>query len=231
MRHDTARLPCGRRQPAMPRRFAGTALLAALAAVGATAQAQAPERLYQVEVVVFTQPAGRSAELPPRRPVPLDERGAEQDHAGGLSNSLEPAPTAPPGEDDEAGLPEGFSPARQPRTLDAVARRLNTGEYRLLWHQAWVQPPVDGDGEALALLAALSQGPAEPELAGTISLSLGRFLHLGVVLDFDSAGGLEAQVRQRRRIRLGVEQYYDDPRIGVIAVVHAIEADPAQPSP
>ena len=65
--------------------------------------------------------------------------------------------------------------------------------------------------------------------AGRISLSLGRFLHLGMDLELGSGTGAEAQLRQRRRIRLGQDQYYDHPRIGVIAVVHPVEV--TQPSP
>lgn len=229
MRHDSVRHSRSAGRPAAPARLAGMALVLALAAASGAATAQAPERLYQVEVVVFAQPAGRSVELPPRRPVPLDDRGAEQEAGMGTPDGVDPGPAGLPGEDEGFLLPDGFAPARQPRALDAVARRLNTGEYRLLWHQAWVQPPQEGAGEALTLLAGLGQGPADPELAGRISLSLGRFLHLGMDLELGSGTGAEAQLRQRRRIRLGQDQYYDHPRIGVIAVVHPVEV--TQPSP
>jgi hypothetical protein len=109
-----------------------------------------------------------------------------------------------------------------------VAARLNTGGYRLLWHQAWVQPPLDGAAVELSPLATLGKGPVTPGLSGAVSLSISRFLHLGMELELNSASGLEAELRQRRRVRPGVDQYFDHPRIGVIAVVTEIRGQAGQ---
>jgi hypothetical protein len=170
-------------------------------------------QLYQVEVVIFSQPAGTSAERPPRPPLPAE------------------GPAGPMTDPTLSLLPEGFSVPQLPRTLEAVARRLNTGGYRLLWHQAWIQPPLAREGPQLALLAALGQGPATPGLEGTMSLVAGRFLHLGVDLTLSSAAGLEAELRQRRRLRPRVQQYFDHPRIGIVAVVTPVEIDAGQSIP
>lgn len=125
----------------------------------------------------------------------------------------------------EAAFAPGFEPASMPRALDRVAAAMNRGGYRLLWHQAWVQPALAGEPPSLDELATLDGAVIPSGLQGSVSLAAGRFLHLGMELEFHSDAGLEAELRQRRRIRLGVEQYFDDPAIGVIAVVSRLEED------
>ena len=199
------------------------------------AGAQTGERRYQVEVVIFSQPAGTSAEQRPLQRAPQVE--AELEPMQGAEFDAETPGASMAGAADSDGvaplLPRGLSGPVAPRKLEAVARRLNTGGFTLLWHQAWVQPAVAGDGLELATLAALGQGPAVPELSGVIGLAAGRFLHLGMAIELHSAAGLEAELAQRRRVRLGVEHYFDHPHIGVIAIVTAVtpgpEADQAAP--
>lgn len=199
------------------------ALLAAVLPLVCGAQAAFAERSYQVEVVVFAQPPGTSVELPPQRRAPL---------AADASDAVDPADPADEDPVAESGapltqLPSGFAPPRDPLVLRNVAARLNTGGYRLLWHQAWIQPPLDG-AAGLNLLATLGKGPVTPGLSGAISLSVNRFLHLGVELELGSAAGLEAELRQRRRVRPGVDQYFDHPRIGVIAIVTEVPEQAGQ---
>ena len=204
--------------------FAGAlGVLAAIAPPAVLAQDKPPQH-YQVEVVIFLQPEGISAERPPLPAMPpaddllLDADDERQD---------DPA-DAPPG---ESLLPPGFAPSRTDRSLDAVARALSRRGYDVLWHQAWVQPPAQRQGTDLALLAALGQGPAAPSLAGSVSLSAGRFLHLGVALEWQVDGALAAQMDQRRRIRRDEEHYFDHPRLGAIAVVRAVDYAESTPSP
>jgi hypothetical protein len=178
--------------------------LGLLVADGAAAQtASASPRLYQVEVVVFGHPPGASLEKPPARPEePLDF----------LAPSVDERTESPV-------LPVGVSAPLAARQLDAVARRLNTGGYRLLWHQSWVQAAGARGGMPLAILAALGRGVADPALSGSISLEAGRFLHLGLELELASPDGLEAQLSERRRMRLNEQHYFDGPRVGVIALI------------
>lgn len=184
----------------------------------------ASQRLYQVEVVIFAQPPGTSAERGPRKAPELFQTGGEagldaQDESlSGDSDVEEPAPVSP--------LARGYASPRAPLTLANVAARLNTGGYRLLWHQAWVQPASDATAADLGVLAALGQGRAASDLSGAISLWQGRFLHLGMELEWRSADGPKAELRQRRRVRTGVDQYFDHPRIGAIAVVTELRAAP-----
>ena len=206
--------------------LAGAAIAALACAMFLPALAPAqdrPPQLYQVEVVVFQQPAGISAERPPQPQVPeIPDAGA-----GGGAFPAAPAPQETTQAAAERGaedtLPADFTRPRLDRTLDAAARALSQRGYKVVWHQAWVQPPAQRRGTDLALLAALGQGPATASLSGSISLSAGRFLHLGVALEWETDGTLAAQMDQRRRIRPEVEQYFDHPRLGVLAVVRPVD--------
>lgn len=216
---------------ARPRQGAGSMLGALALAIAMTGDvgAQAPPRLYQVEVVIFQQPDGHSVELPPLPPASL--LVPAYGPAGEAMEAREPRPEPAqaddaPGTESGAWLPKGVSAALADRQLGAVARRLGTGGYRLLWHQAWVQPGRAAENLPLQVLAALGGGPAVPGLSGTIGLVSGRFLHLGVDLELHSAEGLEAQLRERRRVRINEQHYLDNPRIGVITLVTAVSADP-----
>jgi hypothetical protein len=217
------------------------AAVALLALFAGAAHAQVADRLLQVEVVIFAHPPGTSAELPPLRPPPLIESGAESEETSGLDSETEAmlaaeleaalalAPVAElPLEATLPSLPQGFASPQMPLVLGGVARRLNTGGYRLLWHQAWVQRPQRGAGIDLAALATLGQGTALPELSGEIGLNSRRFLHLGLDLELAPADGAPDELRQRRRIRLGEEHYFDHPRIGAIAVIRALDPAAAQ---
>ena len=202
-------------------------LLAVAALVAGPLRAEPEQPRYQVEVVVFAQPAGTSVERPPRQPElpepeelpmelpvePFEEPAMELDEIVSAEDEI------------EAAFAPGFEPASMPRALDRVAAAMNRGGYRLLWHQAWVQPALAGEPPSLDELATLDGAVIPSGLQGSVSLAAGRFLHLGMELEFHSDAGLEAELRQRRRIRLGVEQYFDDPAIGVIAVVSRLEED------
>jgi hypothetical protein len=197
-------------------------LLALAGLAGGPLHAEPDQRYYQVEVVVFAQPAGASVELPPRQAAP---RAPESTDA---EPELLPDEFVA-GEDDAAEtLVPGFAPAAMPRELDRVAAAMNRGGYRLLWHQAWVQPALRGEAPSLDELAKLHGGAVAAGLQGGISLTAGRFLHLGVDLQLRSDERLEAELRQSRRVRLGVEQYFDHPAIGVIAVVNRLEPEADQ---
>ena len=194
----STRILAPRRTPA--RAALAAALLCAMALPGVAPAQEKPPQYYQVEVVVFLQPAGISAERPPREAAEPPDAPAEQQ-----------------------ALPAEFAPPRLERTLDASARALSRRGYQVLWHQAWIQPPAQRRGTDLALLAALGQGAATPALSGSLSLSAGRFLHLGVALEWQENGVLAARMDQRRRIRPEAEQYFDHPRLGVLAVVRPVD--------
>jgi hypothetical protein len=210
-----------RRTPA--RAALAAALLCATSLPGLASAQEKPPQYYQVEVVVFLQPAGISAERPPRQAAPAESAAAAAGDP--LFGAQPPAAASEPADAlvEEQGLPADFGPPQLERALDASARALSRRGYQVLWHQAWVQPPAQRGGTELALLAALGQGAATPALSGSVSLSAGRFLHLGVALEWQENGALAAQMDQRRRIRPDVEHYFDHPRLGVLAVVRPVD--------
>jgi hypothetical protein len=195
--------------------------------------AQAPQRAYQVELLVFSQPAGASREHPPR---PRDAESEDLEPGAFVllpdaAAELLAAGTGEAAEDPALRAPPGFGPPLAPLALADIASRLARNGFPLLWHQAWIQGPGAREEPELEVLAALGQGRAEPALSGTVSLAVGRFLHLELELELDTPAGFEAELNQRRRLRLGVEHYFDHPRIGAIAVVTAVERPVDQPSP
>lgn len=198
----------------------GALLIATLGGTGALAAAEA--RLYQVEVVVFAQPPDTSVEKAPLPRVLVPEPIAAELEPIGPDGEPELSQEALPPEDESSDeLPDGVSGPALPQKLNAVARRLDSGGYRLLWHQSWVQPATQRGGLSLSLpvLAALGGGPAQAALSGTINLAAGRFLHLGLDLELTSAEGIEALLQDRRRLRVNEEHYIDHPHLGVIVVV------------
>jgi hypothetical protein len=229
--HRTDSDPQPSRASRLARHAAPAGCLAAAAAMllaPAMLGAQATQRAYQVELLVFSQPPGTSREHPPRprSSAPELETGAFillPDAAAELraAGSGEAAP--------DSALPPGFGPPVAPLSLGAVASQLARNGFPTLWHQAWIQGPGARQGPELGVLAALGQGRAEPGLSGTVNLAVGRFLHLELALALDASAGFEAELRQRRRLRLGAEHYFDHPRIGVIAVVTAVERPVGQP--
>ncbi|NGP52801.1 CsiV family protein [Thioalkalivibrio sp. XN8] len=211
-------MPISRHLSHLSQRGAAAFVLAALLALAPVAGAVAREDThYQVELLVFLQPEGISAELPPPAPPP---EPLPQDLPTVPETEAEPAGPA-------AGLPAGFMSPRAPLTLTAAAEALRRRGYQPLWHQAWIQPPGDREGVVLPLLAALGQGRATPGLDGTVSLTRGRFLHLGLDLQWQPGPSLEAEMTQRRRIRSGEEHYFDHPRLGVLALVQPVDYSPA----
>jgi hypothetical protein len=212
----------------MPLKFAA----ALLCAFPVLLHAQEEPRLFQVEVVIFEQPGGGSDELPP---LPPDEDPMQQylmRWEADDADAPEPAAAEQPGAADEEGLPEHVHRAVIDHELDGIARRLNTGGYRLLWHQAWVQPAVSRtDGAALPLptLAALGGGPADGLLEGSLALASGRFLHLALDLSLPAPGGASYRLEQWRRVRSGETHYFDHPRLGVIAHVTRLEPEDVPP--
>jgi hypothetical protein len=216
-----------KRLPMRGRILALVACLALWPLATPLAQEEPPPR-FQVEVLVFLQPEGSSVELPPPLPpagqlvVPGGDAAVP---AGEQSGAATPA-KEPLAGTSERELPAGFVRPLEPLQLENAAAALRRRGYVPLWHQAWIQPPAGRDGVDLPLLAALGQGPSQPGLEGAISLSQGRFLHLGLELRWQPTGVLEAEMKQRRRLRTGDEHYFDHPRLGVLAVVQRVAYSP-----
>lgn len=197
----------------MPRQVFALLLLSLLGPQSISAQ-DAGERWYRVELLVFEQPGGMNAEqwepLPELRyPEPLrflvnpQQLEATRNQYGVASfvdsrGRIVAAPTtvssATP--DDSSTLPENPAlpaafvelPNAQLELRDTAAYMQRAGGYRTLFHEAWLQPITDA---ARAIPMALDQsGDAQswPELQGTITLSLARFLSIETNLWLNTQG-------------------------------------------
>ncbi len=136
---------------------------------------------------------GRLNLLPPR--VEPDTPDIPQQSA---ASTLETKPASPAVVEPESGeetvdeplLPTPFIalPAAQREFRGKAAYMERTGEYRILFHEAWAQP-VPGEAQALPLVLDRSgDSQSWPELQGTIKLHVSRYLHLETRLWLNTSG-------------------------------------------
>lgn len=157
-------------------------------------------QLYRVELLVFSQPSGAAAEhwdATPELAYPKNTRFLI--YPGEQVAAPSPLPT-PPIPDGTAAV-EGSAPPGpvQPTlfaTLDQGQRQLagmaaamqRSGRYRILFHEAWIQP-VSSQTQALPIVLDRSgDGGAWPALQGTIKLYLSRYLYLDTNLWLNTQG-------------------------------------------
>jgi len=138
--------------------------------------------------------------------------------------------------------------------LNNTYQRLQTLDaYRPLMHMAWTQPTLEKDATVPITLRRLGDPPLR--LDGTMTLYLGRFLHLVVDLELEEKASRRIQTSNRRLRRFGDERsrfgfnsefetasiiyrigedrivrngelrYYDHPRFGVLAKVSRVEEE------
>lgn len=98
--------------------------------------------------------------------------------------------------------------------------------YALLAHVAWSQTASTWGTRAGFALDRL--GIDVPDLAGTVVLERGQYLHLGMTLAYSPANapaglgaapGTTFTLNQGRRVRFNERSYFDHPAFGVIALV------------
>ncbi|HSN71685.1 MAG TPA: CsiV family protein, partial [Steroidobacteraceae bacterium] len=179
----------------------------------AQAQDQAdPERLYDVELVVFRNLNATAFGTP--------ELAADPEVETPGTSEVDPVPATGvvemPGEPEP--LPEEVTllPA-EGRTLNAIEAALKrSADYRPIAHLAWSQP---GRSRGSAPRIPLNGQLEGTGLTGEARLGVGRFLHLDLELSYLTDEGQMRTITQSRRMRSGERHYFDDPAFGVIAVV------------
>ena len=119
----------------------------------------------------------------------------------------------------------------QTHALKTEARRLRNSEgLDIIWHGRWMQPvPSRSAGEPLML--TVQSTPGRGRLAGTLQVTLGRYLHFDAELWLEQAPESEAaapymQLKQARTLRSDELHYLDHPRMGIL-----VRIDPLPPSP
>lgn len=176
------------------------AALLGLAATGATAPALAENSAdwYQVEMIVFERIGGadgieqwpRNIQLrypfnwvtlqdPEAEPAAADDSEAPRPSwDNGLAALQEPAP-ADPARDAFLPLPKDL------RSMDRFANAMNrSGQYRVLFHEAWRQPVTELEESPALLIQGGDTFDNHTELEGSITLSVSRYLHLHTRLWF-----------------------------------------------
>ena len=153
----------------------------------------------------------------------------------------------------EDAVAEGFLPVEQNLTLSENAASIAaSSRYRLLRHLSWRQPGLAAD-DAKAVRVALGNtidmyipadrrqytdfypATANPTpnntesistftLNGTISVRLGRFLHMDTRLVFtDDQTGQSFRLLQTRKMRSRELHYIDNPRFGLLTQITPLE--------
>ncbi len=185
--------------------FFGTLLFLASAAAAAPTD---KDGLYEVEVLVFENrhaPAGDVSTLDVNSAATIP----------GLDNAV--VPTAP--------ATGGY------KLAGSAARLEKDGQYRVLFHQRWVQPMDVKSGVKARRITGNSRGGGT-ELDGLVKVYLSRYLHADVQLvlkDGPATGGVAGaavyRIDEQRRVKSQEVHYYDHPRFGVLLTVSAPEKE------
>jgi len=106
------------------------------------------------------------------------------------------------------------------RKLGTAASRLRAaGGMRVLAHTAWTQTPAGLNSRRG--VSAANLGIAGAGISGKVMLLRGSYLNLGIDLVIDDGGRRYRISEIRNNIKADQIQYFDNPAIGVLAVVSA----------
>ncbi|MEX1034171.1 MAG: CsiV family protein [Cellvibrionaceae bacterium] len=142
------------------------------------------EQWYQVEMIIFGQGDGpNNTDEAWRTDIELDYPAnwlelVDPTH-GDASDPLEATATTGNGEPDETGGRALALLPRQELTLVSEARRLSRNQrYRVLFHEAWLQPMVENRREPSILITGGEAFDQHHELQGSVNLYLRTYLHI-----------------------------------------------------
>jgi hypothetical protein len=138
------------------------------------AQAQ-PESLYRVELLVFSYPGGGASEqweATPELAYPESTRT--------LTSATPPDPLHP--------MPFAILPSGQRELGGKAAEMQRSGRYRILFHEAWIQPISGESGAVPVALDRSGDGGEWPPLQGTIKLYVSGDLTLETNLWLNTQG-------------------------------------------
>lgn len=190
---------------------AATAVLALI--IGSASAQQAGLQSYDVELVIFRNPAGSSNSedfSAPAGTVSQSASPSDEEETAGAAVESTPAATAT----------ENFPalPASKMK-LTAIAEQLRRGRgYQTLAHFGWTQPGFPRtEAHYMSIDSKVAAGSG---LSGRVALSRGRYLHLTLDVALEpGASGERYVLRQTRRMRSNERHYIDHPKLGVIALI------------
>ena len=185
-------------------------------------EAVEPLRRYTVEVIVFryTQDASVGNELFLPDEVAIDEFAFGDD-------------IMPPEEAELEEVQKNIRPIRRFKidrvdpadfTLNEVYSHLQRLDvYRPVMHFGWTQTTLPRNVTEARPLASLARPPRD--LDGTLSLYLGRYLHLVVDLELQDDGEppVTYRISEDRIFKNGDLRYFDHPKFGVLAKITRAE--------
>lgn len=100
----------------------------------------------------------------------------------------------------------------------ALARR-----YQILAAGSWHQPlPARERPQPLVVQVGTMDDTRRYPLEGVVSVTLGRFVHLRILLEYRLADGRIALIAEQRRMRSDEPHYLDHPAIGILARVDPV---------
>ena len=155
------------------------------------------DQWYQVELLVFSRPAGAGAEhwdampelayparsrfliYPGEQPTPTSTTSIPDRNVA----AAEPTVQAPQ-------LPTAFAtlaPGQRQLSGSAAAMQ-RSGRYRILFHEAWIQPMTDKGQTLPIILDRSGDGGQWPALQGSIKLYLSRYFYLDTNLWLNTGG-------------------------------------------
>jgi len=221
-----------------------TTLLVVALLVATPQTADAEQRWYQVEVIVFRDLAPDSTEEWPLTPgypdiessINLAEgpelSAAALDAGEQTTRKLEPG-------DASALTPAIAYAALKPDELtlqDLYQHLQHSGSYRPLLYQAWQQPGL-GRTEASTVHLQAQDDPTtdalrRPRVDGVLTLRTSHFLHVDADLvlyigDLPHSGNAEmVRLTETRRVKLNEIHYLDNPLFGVLVKVSPVQMEP-----
>lgn len=171
----------------MLRTIVGAALLLPMLASAQPQDSDSP--LYRVELLVFSYPAGgRSEHWDPVPPLAYPRQAQLLNYPGQSAGN----PAAADAQQTQIGGTAAGAPTVLPasqRQFGAKAAAMNSsGRYRVLFHEAWTQA-LSGQSSAIPVVLDKSgNGGAWPQLQGTVTLYVSRFLYLETNLWLNTQG-------------------------------------------
>jgi hypothetical protein len=160
------------------------------------------DRWYRVEMLVFSYPAGGASEQWDATPdlaypgssrfliYPGEERAAELDAGQPVPSPSVVPPTVltPPAPVEPQSTAFAILPQSQREFAGKAAYMQRSGRYRVLFHEAWLQP-MRGQASAVPIVLDRSgDGGPWPALQGTIKLYLSRYFYLETNLWLNTQG-------------------------------------------
>lgn len=171
------------------------ALLIAALLLPLLAQAQA-DKLYKVELLVFSRPAGATAEHWDDTPeLTYPARSRFLIYPGEKTSSPDAPGISAPG----TAQPTPFAtlPATWRGLSGKAAAMQRSGRFRILFHEAWIQP-MSSKAQTLPItLDRSGDGGRWPALQGSIQLYLSRYFYLDTNLWLNTQGEYLPQAEWR----------------------------------